>query len=121
MSKKHYLCVMRKAQSSTTVSTTSKETPTPPSPAQMEAMYAKFNAWKETFKDNIVDLGGKLGDGKVVTTEGVTDGPFVEVKELIGGFMILSANSIDEAIEVAQQSPGVFMGSSVEVREIITP
>jgi len=35
-----------------------------PSPAQMEAMYAEFNAWKEKFQENIVDMGGKLGGGK---------------------------------------------------------
>ncbi len=96
------------------------DSPTP-SPAQMEEMYAKFNAWKEKFKDNIVDMGGKLGGGKVVTTEGVTDGPFIEAKEIAGGFMIVSAESIDKAVEVAEQSPGVFPGSSVEVREISAP
>ncbi len=93
-----------------------------PSPAQMEEMYAKFNAWKEKFQDNIVDMGGKLGDGKVVTSEGATDGPFVEAKEVVGGYMIVSAESMEEAVEVARQSPGVAMpGSSVEVREISTP
>ncbi len=93
-----------------------------PSPAQMEEMYAKFNAWKEKFQDNIVDMGGKLGSGKVVTSEGATDGPFVEAKEVVGGYMIVAAESIEEAVEVARQSPGVAMpGSSVEVREISTP
>ena len=89
-----------------------------PSPAQMEAMYAKFNSWKDTFKDNIIDMGGKLGNGSVVTTEGITDGPFIEAKEVAGGYMIVSADTIEQAIEVARQSPGVFPGSSVEVREI---
>ena len=38
-----------------------------PSPAQMQDMYAAFNAWKEKFKDNILDMGGKLMPaGKVV-------------------------------------------------------
>ncbi len=94
-----------------------------PSPAQMEEMYAKFNAWKEKFKENIVDMGGKLnGGGKIVTSEGATDGPFVEAKEVIGGYMIVSAESMEQAVEVASQSPGVAMpGSSVEVREISTP
>ncbi len=45
-----------------------------PSPAQMEEMYAKFNAWKEKFQDNIVDMGGKLGSGKIVTSDGMRDG-----------------------------------------------
>ena len=94
-----------------------------PSPAQMEEMYAKFNAWKAKFEQNIVDLGGKLnGGGKVLTSEGATDGPFVEVKELVGGFMILAAKNVEEAMEVARQCPGaVTPGSSVEIREICTP
>lgn len=93
-----------------------------PSPAQMEEMYARFTAWKEKFHENIVDMGGKLGrDGKVVTADGATDGPFVEAKEVIGGYMIVQADSIEEAVEVARQSPGTAMpGSSVEVREITT-
>lgn len=91
-----------------------------PSPAQMEEMYARFNAWREKFQGNLVDMGGKLvGNGKVVTPEGATDGPFVEAKEVIGGYMIVSAGSLDEAVEIARESPGVGMpGSSVEVREI---
>ena len=116
MSKQNYLCIQR-SQPSDGTSQGGK-----PSPAQMEQMYAKFNAWKEKFQDNIVDLGGKLGNGKMVTSEGVTDGPFVEAKELVGGYMIVSAESIEEAAEVAAQSPGVWSpGSSVEVREISTP
>jgi hypothetical protein len=95
----------------------------PPSPAQMQEMYAAFNAWKEKFKDNIVDMGGKLkAGGKIVTASGVTDGPFVEVKEIVGGFMIVAAESLERALEVARQSPGVIgPGSSVEVREIASP
>jgi hypothetical protein len=89
----------------------------------MQAMYAKFNAWKEPFGENIVDMGSKLmGAGKIVTSEGATDGPFVEAKEAIGGSMIVSAQSMEEAVEIARQSPGVGMpASSVEVREIHAP
>ena len=93
-----------------------------PSPAQMQEMYAVFNAWKDKFRQNIVDMGGRLGGGKVVTSEGATDGPFVEAKEVVGGFMIISAASLEEAVQVARECPGVVMpGSSVEVREIHTP
>ncbi len=85
-------------------------------------MYAKFDAWKEKFQENIVDMGGRLKGGKVVTSEGATDGPFVEAKEVVGGFMIVSAESLEEAIEVARGCPGlVSPGSGVEVREINTP
>jgi len=93
-----------------------------PSPAEMQAMYAKFNAWREKFEKNIVDLGGKLGDGKLVTAESAGDGPFVEVKELVGGYMILTAETLDEAAEIAAGVPGlVSPGSGVEVIEIRTP
>ena len=94
-----------------------------PSPAQMQEMYAAFNAWKEKFKTNIVDMGGKLkSGGRLVTMAGVTDGPFVELKEVIGGFMIVAAESYDAAIEVARECPGVVgPGSSVEIREIAGP
>ncbi len=115
MSKQNYLCIQRSQPGQSQKSEA-------PSPAQMEEMYAKFNAWKEKFQENIVDIGGKLNGGKVVTSEGATDGPFVEAKEVVGGYMIVSAESIEEAVEVARQSPGVWMpGSSVEVREISTP
>ena len=94
-----------------------------PSPAQMEEMYAKFNAWKDKFEKNIVDMGGSLKrGGKVVSSDGATDGPFVEAKEVVGGFMIISADSMEEAMEVARESPGVATpGSSVEIREINAP
>ena len=110
MSKKKYLCIQRSQPGSGCAD---------PSPAQMEEMYARFNAWREKFQANIVDMGGKLGDGKVVTSEGATDGPFVEAKEIVGGFMVVEADSIEDAVQVARESPGVQMpGSSVEVREI---
>jgi hypothetical protein len=93
-----------------------------PSPAQMQEMYAAFNAWKEKFKANIVDMGGKLKPGgKILTTSGVTDGPFVEVKEIVGGFMIVAAESFEQALDVAKESPGFMPGSSIEIREIATP
>ena len=49
-----------------------------PSPEQMQQMFAAFNAWKEKFKDAILDIGAKLeSEGRVVTASGVADGPFV--------------------------------------------
>src|ERR1700704_6503158 len=94
-----------------------------PSPAQMQEMYAVFNAWKEKFKGNILDMGGKLKlGGKIVAASGVTDGPFVETKEIVGGFMIVAAESYDRALEVARESPGlVSPGSTIEIREIAGP
>ncbi len=73
-----------------------------PSPAQMQAMYTKFNEWREKFQKNLTDMGGRLGSGRLVTSPPAPDGPFVEVKELVGGYMIVNAANIEEAIEVAR-------------------
>jgi hypothetical protein len=93
-----------------------------PSPAQMQAMYVKFNDWREKFQKNLPDMGGKLGAGRLVTTQPAPDGPFVEVKELVGGYMIVSAQTLEEAIQVARECPGLVRpGSGVEVIEIHAP
>ena len=92
-----------------------------PSPAEMQEMYSTFRTWQEKFQANLVDMGGKLGAGRLVT-EPAADGPFVEVKELVGGYMIVSAQTLEEAITVARGCPGLVRpGSGVEVIEIHTP
>jgi hypothetical protein len=92
-----------------------------PSPAEMQAMYSKFNEWREKFAANLVDLGGRLGQGRLATAR-PPDGPFVEIKELVGGYMIVSAASLDEALEVARGCPGLVRpGSGVEVIEVLSP
>ena len=107
-----YLCVQRKLPGGNGDK---------PSPAQMQEMYAKFSAWQQKFKVNIVDLGGRLGHGKLVAPDSA-DGPFPEVKELVGGYMIVSARSLDEAALVARECPGLVRpGSGVEVIEIVAP
>ena len=93
-----------------------------PSPAEMQAMYGKFNEWREKFQKNLTDMGGKLGAGRLVTTQPPPDGPFVEVKELVGGYMVVTAANIEEAIQVASGCPGLVRpGSGVEVIEIRGP
>jgi hypothetical protein len=84
----------------------------------MQQMFAAFNAWKEKFKDAIFDIGAKLeSEGRVITASGVADGPFVEVKEVVGGFMIVSADSYDAAAEVVRAMPSA-PGASFEIREM---
>ena len=108
-----FLCVQR------SLPTQGGESPTP---AQLQEMYARFGAWQAKFEANLVDLGGKLGDGRLVTAPGASDGPFVEVKELVGGYMIVSASDLDEAVVIASECPGlVGPASGVEVIEIHTP
>jgi hypothetical protein len=110
MGNRRYLCLQR-----------SQPGRPKPSPAQMQEMYATFHAWKEKFKDQILDLGGPLKPGgKVVSAAGAVDGPFVEVKEIVGGYMLIAAESDEQAIEIARECPGVVSpGSSVEIREIM--
>ena len=118
MPNQKYLCVHRSQSASKPQPSQS------PSPAQMQEMYAAFNAWKEKYAANIVDMGGKLlPGGKVLTGKGVMDGPFVEMKEVVGGFMIVSASSYEAAVVVVRECPGILMmpGSSVEIRELASP
>ena len=53
-------------------------------------------------------------NGKVSTT----DGPFAETKEQLGGFFLINARDLNEAIQVASKIPGTRLGSSIEVRPI---
>ena len=110
-----YLCLQRSLPSGAAADAK-------PSPAQMQDMYAKVNAWREKFSKNLVDLGGRLGAGRMALPDPPPDGPFVEVKELVGGYMIVSAESFDEALEIASECPGLVRpGSGVEVIEIRAP
>jgi hypothetical protein len=86
-------------------------------------MRTAFSEWQEKFRANLVDLGGRLKPGgRVVTASGVTDGPFAEAKETIGGFMVVAAEDYDRAVAVAKECPGLVRpGSTVEIREISSP
>ena len=95
----------------------------PPAPAQMQEMHAAFNNWKEKFKDSIVDRGGRLKPGgKILSASGVTDGPFAEAKEIVGGYMVVAAENSERAVDIVRECPGVVRpGASVEIREIAGP
>ena len=111
MPTQRYLCLQRSS---------TEPSPPRPSPAQMQDMFARWNAWKEKFKENILDMGGKLeAGGRVVSSSGVSDGPFVEAKEIVGGYMIIAADSYEAALEVVREGPGMVMpGSRIEIREL---
>ena len=91
----------------------------PPSPARMQEMFAVWNAWKEKFKDSVVDMGAKLKPGgKVVRAAGAMDGPFVEAKEVVGGYMIITAESYDRAVKLAAL-PDVIRGyEDIKLRNV---
>jgi len=93
-----------------------------PSPEQIQESIKKWKNW----------IGNIAAQGKFVSTnqlgfEGktlkpgniVTDGPYAEVKEIVGGYIIIKANSIDEAIEMAKGCPILEIGGNVEVRDIM--
>ncbi|MGI8572301.1 MAG: YciI family protein [Solirubrobacteraceae bacterium] len=57
----------------------------------------------------------KVQDGKTLTT----DGPFVEMKEALGGYLFFDADDLDAAIELASRIPAARMGGAIEVRPIV--
>ena len=87
-----------------------------------QAEMQKYLSWLLGLKEKGIMKGGQpLGnEGRVVSkAQGViTDGPFLETKEAIGGYFILSANSLDAATEIAKTCPHVLMGGTIEVRPL---
>ncbi len=57
----------------------------------------------------------RVQDGKTLTT----DGPFVEMKEALGGYLFFEADDLDAAIELASRIPAASMGGAIEVRPIV--
>ena len=102
-----------------------------------QALYATMSpeAWgalvdaHNTFTKQVSELGGSLAGGEALaptttatTIKGagtVTDGPFVETKEALGGFYVVEARDLDHAVEVAKLCPAPFGG--VEVRPLVDP
>ena len=57
----------------------------------------------------------RVQDGKTLTT----DGPFVEIKEAVGGYLLFEADDLDAAIELAARIPAARLGGAIEVRPIV--
>ncbi|MDQ1741267.1 MAG: hypothetical protein QOE53_2919 [Pseudonocardiales bacterium] len=57
----------------------------------------------------------RVQDGKTLTT----DGPFVDLKEGIGGYLFFEADDLDAAIELASRIPAARMGGAIEVRPLV--
>ncbi|SDR57154.1 Uncharacterized conserved protein [Rhizobiales bacterium GAS113] len=93
------------------------------SPEQMQKTMEKWLAWREELaaKGHIKDLGIPLeGTGKVVqgSKRVVNDGPYAETKDIINGFMLIEAEDLPHAVEIAKTCPILDGGGSVEVRPI---
>lgn len=92
-----------------------------PSPEEIQQMMAQWTGWKEKFKDQVLDMGDGLNHtGRVLKDGQVTDGPYAESKEIVGGFSIIQAESYEAALAVARECPITHMpGASIEIREMM--
>jgi hypothetical protein len=92
---------------------------------EQKAWYSEVFAWYEKW-----GASGKMPDGgqqlqmpdtaRTVRAGAVTDGPFIETKEVLGGYSVLETDTIDEAVEIAKTWPGVDRGwITIEVRPTI--
>lgn len=92
------------------------------SPEKLQAIMKPWQDWIGSIaaQNKLVNAGNRLeGAGKVVKAAVITDGPYVETKEAIGGYTIIKAASLEEAAEIAKGCPILHIGGNVEVRAII--
>jgi len=99
--------------------------PEPPSPEIQARVSAEYNAYTEMLRERGAFLGGealqpnptattvRVTEGRTITT----DGPFIEAKEALGGFYLIEARDLDEAIALAAACPGAKYGA-IEIRPI---
>jgi hypothetical protein len=89
------------------------------SPEQLQQHNQKWMEWiMEALKQGwMIEPGDALtAEGRVLKAKVVTDGPFVESKEIVGGYSIVEADSLDSAAKLAKGCPGLLLNGSVEVR-----
>ena len=90
-------------------------------PEEMQQMLSRWNAWiTEGLRTGwMLDPGdGLTAETRVVNAKVVTDGPFVESKEIVGGFSIVQADTIEGAAKLAKGCPCLLIGGTVEVRRL---
>jgi hypothetical protein len=91
-------------------------------PEQMQQIMQKWATWigEAMQKGWMTDPGDALTEeGRVVNSKKVvTDGPFVESKEIVGGYSVVKADNIDAAAELAKGCPALLTGGRVEVRAL---
>lgn len=95
------------------------------SPEQMQLTMKKWMDWKDSLQKNghTKQLGERLdGSGKVVRgkSKAVTDGPYVEVKDFIQGYMLVEAKDMEHALELAEGCPILESDGTVEIRPFVS-
>ena len=91
--------------------------------AEVAETIDRYHAWVERMAGEGVLTGGRplFGGGKVIAMGGnraVTDGPFVETKEVIGGYIVIKAAGLEEAAAIAGTFPPLERGATIELREL---
>ena len=93
------------------------------SPDEMQKLVQQHMGWVQKLSKDGTFLGGDglAPDGKVITGKDslVKDGPYIESKEIIGGYYLLQANSLEEATEIAKECPCHHWGGVTEIRPIM--
>ena len=92
-----------------------------PSPEQMQKTMQKWVAWFKDLgaKGHLKDPGHPLEPtGKVVSgkQKAVNDGPYAEAKDVVGGYIVVEAADLNQAVELSKGCPILEVGGSVEVR-----
>jgi hypothetical protein len=77
-----------------------------PSPEEMQALAVAWQAWMQKFKAAIVTGDGLKHTGRQLKAGLVTDGPYVEAKEIIASFSVIQADDYDAALAIARECPG---------------
>jgi len=92
------------------------------SPEEMQTLARKWKDWVNgiSAQGKLASNGPRLAmEGRVLKAGGIiTDGPFVEIKETLGSFIVVKAESLDEATTLAHGCPALDSGGSVEIRPI---
>ena len=93
------------------------------SPEQMQKTMEKWRAWFKDLgeKGHVKDIGHPLENSGMVVRrkqKTITDGPFAEAKDVIGGFSLIQARDLQQAVELSKGCPILEVGGSVEVRPI---
>jgi hypothetical protein len=95
------------------------------SPEEIQALIARYVAWREgLIKRNIFRGSQKLVDGtgrRLRTQNGklvVTEGPFSESQEVLGGFFVIEASTYEDAVEIVKTCPHVIDGYLAEIRQL---
>ncbi|WP_334177354.1 YciI family protein [Pseudoxanthomonas sp.] len=80
----------------------------------------RFYTWYEQgLADGVLKPGSRLEHrGKQVSRSGITDGPFAEAKELVGGYRFIVADSLEHAAQIAAGNPCLAFGLTLEIRPL---